>query len=121
MHRLQTHSSTACVHKAAHRNGSEPPPWTRPPQIKEENPRLARDSRILRVTMDNVYEVFTTPREQTGLQVGAPGGGGAAPWHLVYIPTTQLCVMMVISCPCGCGAWAWDGLGSARVIMRADA
>lgn len=39
-------------------------------QIREENPRLARDSKILRVTMDNVYEVFTTPREQTGLQVG---------------------------------------------------
>lgn len=38
-------------------------------QIREENPRLARDSKILRVTMDNVYEVFTTPREQTGLQV----------------------------------------------------
>ncbi|EFJ46554.1 hypothetical protein VOLCADRAFT_121068 [Volvox carteri f. nagariensis] len=37
-------------------------------QIREENPRLARDSKILRVTMDNVYEVFTTPREQTGLQ-----------------------------------------------------
>ncbi|KAL6758237.1 22 kDa translocon at the inner membrane of chloroplasts [Haematococcus lacustris] len=37
-------------------------------KIKEENPRLARDSRILRVTMDNVFEVFTTPREQTGLQ-----------------------------------------------------
>ncbi|GLC41711.1 hypothetical protein PLESTM_001231600 [Pleodorina starrii] len=37
-------------------------------KIREENPRLARDSKILRVTMDNVYEVFTTPREQTGLQ-----------------------------------------------------
>lgn len=37
-------------------------------QIKEENPRLARDSKVLRVTMDNVYEVFTTPRETTGLQ-----------------------------------------------------
>ncbi|KAF5843038.1 Tic22-like family-domain-containing protein [Dunaliella salina] len=37
-------------------------------EIREENPRLARDSKILRVTMDNVYEVFTTPREQTGLQ-----------------------------------------------------
>lgn len=37
-------------------------------QIREENPRLARDSKILRVTMDNVYEVFTTPRDQTGLQ-----------------------------------------------------
>lgn len=42
-------------------------------QIREENPRLARDSRIIRVTMDNVYEVFTTPREQTGLQVGGTG------------------------------------------------
>lgn len=40
-------------------------------QIREENPRLARDSKILRVPMDNVYEVFTTPREQTGLQVRA--------------------------------------------------
>lgn len=38
------------------------------PQIREENPRLARDSKILRVTMDNVFEVFTTPRDQTGLQ-----------------------------------------------------
>lgn len=38
-------------------------------QIREENPRLARDSKILRVTMDNVFEVFTTPREETGLQV----------------------------------------------------
>jgi hypothetical protein len=38
------------------------------PQIREENPRLARDSKVLRVTMDNVYEVFTTPRETTGLQ-----------------------------------------------------
>ncbi|PNW73271.1 hypothetical protein CHLRE_14g625750v5 [Chlamydomonas reinhardtii] len=37
-------------------------------KIREENPRLARDSKILRVPMDNVYEVFTTPREQTGLQ-----------------------------------------------------
>lgn len=37
-------------------------------KIKEENPRLARDSKILRVTMDNVYEVFTTPRDVTGLQ-----------------------------------------------------
>lgn len=37
-------------------------------KIKEENPRLARDSKVLRVTMDNVYEVFTTPRETTGLQ-----------------------------------------------------
>eukprot|EP00199_Chlamydomonas_sp_CCMP681_P002435 CAMPEP_0119108404 /NCGR_PEP_ID=MMETSP1180-20130426/14195_1 /TAXON_ID=3052 ORGANISM="Chlamydomonas cf sp, Strain CCMP681" /NCGR_SAMPLE_ID=MMETSP1180 /ASSEMBLY_ACC=CAM_ASM_000741 /LENGTH=385 /DNA_ID=CAMNT_0007094011 /DNA_START=122 /DNA_END=1279 /DNA_ORIENTATION=- len=37
-------------------------------KIREENPRLARDSKILRVTMDNVYEVFTTPRDQTGLQ-----------------------------------------------------
>ncbi|KXZ49113.1 hypothetical protein GPECTOR_23g43 [Gonium pectorale] len=37
-------------------------------KIREENPRLARDAKILRVTMDNVYEVFTTPREQTGLQ-----------------------------------------------------
>jgi hypothetical protein len=37
-------------------------------QIREENPRLARDSKVLRVTMDNVYEVFTTPRETTGLQ-----------------------------------------------------
>jgi hypothetical protein len=37
-------------------------------QIREENPRLARDSKVLRVTMDNVYEVFTTPRDQTGLQ-----------------------------------------------------
>eukprot|EP00197_Chlamydomonas_leiostraca_P002727 CAMPEP_0202857754 /NCGR_PEP_ID=MMETSP1391-20130828/569_1 /ASSEMBLY_ACC=CAM_ASM_000867 /TAXON_ID=1034604 /ORGANISM="Chlamydomonas leiostraca, Strain SAG 11-49" /LENGTH=420 /DNA_ID=CAMNT_0049536597 /DNA_START=6 /DNA_END=1268 /DNA_ORIENTATION=+ len=36
-------------------------------KIKEENPRLARDSKVLRVTMDNVYEVFTTPREATGL------------------------------------------------------
>ena len=26
-------------------------------QIRKENPRLARDSKILRVTMDNVYEV----------------------------------------------------------------
>jgi len=38
-------------------------------QIREENPRLARDSKILKVTMDNVYEVFTTPRDVTGLQV----------------------------------------------------
>lgn len=37
-------------------------------KIKEENPRLAKDSKILRVTMDNVYEVFTTPRDVTGLQ-----------------------------------------------------
>eukprot|EP00877_Chromochloris_zofingiensis_P003762 jgi/Chrzof1/13387/Cz07g31050.t1_TIC22[v5.2] len=37
-------------------------------KIKEENPRLARDSKVLRVSMDNVYEVFTTPRDQTGLQ-----------------------------------------------------
>jgi len=37
-------------------------------KIREENPRLARDSKVLRVTMDNVYEVFTTPRDQTGLQ-----------------------------------------------------
>ncbi|KAF6251689.1 Tic22-like family-domain-containing protein [Scenedesmus sp. NREL 46B-D3] len=37
-------------------------------KIREENPRLARDSKVLRVTMDNVYEVFTTPRETTGLQ-----------------------------------------------------
>ena len=37
-------------------------------QIREENPRLARDSKILRVTMENVYEVFATPRDQTGLQ-----------------------------------------------------
>ncbi|PNH01092.1 Protein TIC 22-like, chloroplastic [Tetrabaena socialis] len=37
-------------------------------KIREENPRLARDSKILRVPMDNVYEVFTTPRDQTGLQ-----------------------------------------------------
>lgn len=37
-------------------------------KIKEENPRLARDSKILKVTMDNVYEVFTTPRDVTGLQ-----------------------------------------------------
>eukprot|EP00798_Chlamydomonas_sp_ICE-L_P003933 gene3933-14010_t len=37
-------------------------------KIREENPRLARDSKILRVTMDNVYEVFTTPRDVTGLQ-----------------------------------------------------
>lgn len=37
-------------------------------KIKEENPRLAREARILRVSMDAVYEVFTTPREQTGLQ-----------------------------------------------------
>ncbi|KIY97079.1 hypothetical protein MNEG_10885, partial [Monoraphidium neglectum] len=36
-------------------------------KIREENPRLARDSKVLRVTMDNVYEVFTTPRDQTGL------------------------------------------------------
>lgn len=36
-------------------------------QIREENPRLARDSKILKVTMDNVYEVFTTPRDTTGL------------------------------------------------------
>eukprot|EP00983_Pelagomonas_calceolata_P117685 1160436-Pelagomonas_calceolata.AAC.17 len=42
--------------------------WSCGRQIREENPRLARDSKILRVTMDNVYEVFTTPREQTGLQ-----------------------------------------------------
>jgi hypothetical protein len=41
----------------------------RPLQVREENPRLARDSKVLRVTMDNVYEVFTTPRDQTGLQV----------------------------------------------------
>eukprot|EP00879_Flechtneria_rotunda_P021593 GHRR01022758.1.p1 GENE.GHRR01022758.1~~GHRR01022758.1.p1 ORF type:complete len:274 (+),score=28.23 GHRR01022758.1:404-1225(+) len=39
-----------------------------PLQIKEENPRLARDSKVLRVTMDNVYEVFTSPRDTTGLQ-----------------------------------------------------
>eukprot|EP00955_Chlamydomonas_euryale_P082864 363771-Chlamydomonas_euryale.AAC.12 len=37
-------------------------------QMREENPRLARDSKILKVTMDNVYEVFTTPRDVTGLQ-----------------------------------------------------
>eukprot|EP00879_Flechtneria_rotunda_P004541 GHRR01004796.1.p1 GENE.GHRR01004796.1~~GHRR01004796.1.p1 ORF type:complete len:408 (+),score=136.00 GHRR01004796.1:163-1386(+) len=37
-------------------------------KIKEENPRLARDSKVLRVTMDNVYEVFTSPRDTTGLQ-----------------------------------------------------
>ncbi|GAX77701.1 hypothetical protein CEUSTIGMA_g5144.t1 [Chlamydomonas eustigma] len=37
-------------------------------KIREENPRLARDSKILKVTMDNVYEVFTTPRDVTGLQ-----------------------------------------------------
>ncbi|WIA13520.1 hypothetical protein OEZ85_007093 [Tetradesmus obliquus] len=37
-------------------------------KIREENPRLARDSKVLRVTLDNVYEVFTTPRETTGLQ-----------------------------------------------------
>ncbi len=36
-------------------------------QIKEESPRLARDSKVLRVTMDNVYEVFAAPREATGL------------------------------------------------------
>lgn len=36
-------------------------------RIRDENPRLARDSKVLRVTMDNVYEVFTTPRDQTGL------------------------------------------------------
>jgi hypothetical protein len=46
---------TACLYSLAH-------------QIREENPRLARDSKVLRVTMDNVYEVFTTPRETTGLQ-----------------------------------------------------
>jgi len=45
-------------------------------QIKDENPRLARDSKILRVTMDNVYEVFTTPRDQTGLQVCAAAPAG---------------------------------------------
>lgn len=71
-------------------------------QIKEENPRLARDSKVLRVTMDNVYEVFTTPRETTGLQgihfrfmpdmnqvkhalqVGGEGGGGAAIGVVVF-------------------------------------
>jgi len=37
-------------------------------KMREENPRLARDSKILKVTMDNVYEVFTTPRDVTGLQ-----------------------------------------------------
>lgn len=36
-------------------------------KIREENPRLARDSKVLRVTMDNVFDVFTTPRDQTGL------------------------------------------------------
>ncbi len=33
-------------------------------QIREENPRLARDSKILKVTMDNVYEVGI--RQRTG-------------------------------------------------------
>ncbi|MEW5314015.1 MAG: hypothetical protein WDW38_005543 [Sanguina aurantia] len=41
-------------------------------KIREQNPRLARDSKILRVTMDNVFEVFTTPREETGLQQYVP-------------------------------------------------
>eukprot|EP00878_Enallax_costatus_P015347 GHUV01016075.1.p1 GENE.GHUV01016075.1~~GHUV01016075.1.p1 ORF type:complete len:290 (+),score=71.33 GHUV01016075.1:571-1440(+) len=60
----------SCTHKCSKKLTYQPALlciWLRF-QIKEENPRLARDSKVLRVTMDNVYEVFTTPRETTGLQ-----------------------------------------------------
>lgn len=82
-HELPVRVGTSCVGTPTHSARHTPPPpllnprWSTRTQIREENPRLARDSRVLRVTMDNVYEVFTTPRDQTGLKVrSAPAAPG---------------------------------------------
>lgn len=37
-------------------------------KVKQEDPRLARESKVLPISMDNVYDILTTPRDQTGLQ-----------------------------------------------------
>lgn len=37
-------------------------------KVKLEDSKLARESKVLPISMDNVYEILTTPREQTGLQ-----------------------------------------------------
>ena len=62
---VHTHDMLARTHPRAstHIHPLPPPPTS---QIREENPRLARDSKVLRVTMDNVYEVSG---------VGGVGGG----------------------------------------------
>ena len=38
-------------------------------QIRQENPKIAKDTGVMRTTLDAVYEVFTMPREESGLQV----------------------------------------------------
>lgn len=49
------------------------------PQIREENPRLARDSKILKVTMDNVYEV----RQSCGWRArDTAARGRQGRWHI---------------------------------------
>lgn len=37
-------------------------------KIRQENPKIAKDTGVMRTTLDAVYEVFTMPREESGLQ-----------------------------------------------------
>ena len=37
-------------------------------QVKQENPKLGRESSVTQVGMDSVYQFATAPRAETGMQ-----------------------------------------------------